>query len=108
MSLPAGDAPSGIERATGEQNGDILTTFSQQSIPMEEMETETELANIPVEARNWPKVTFLWICGISIFLAPVIIVSGMTANHGDGWKLLFFGYPSFSLPHFAGLVALTY
>jgi hypothetical protein len=29
--------------------------------------------------------------GIALFLAPVIIVSGMTASHGDNWKLAFVG-----------------
>jgi uncharacterized membrane protein len=29
--------------------------------------------------------------GVAVFLAPVIIVSGMTASHGDNWKLAFVG-----------------
>jgi hypothetical protein len=28
----------------------------------------------------------------AVFLAPVIIVSGMTAVQGDKWKLMFIGY----------------
>ena len=31
------------------------------------------------------------LCGIAVFLAPVNIVSGMTASHGDNWKLAFVG-----------------
>lgn len=33
----------------------------------------------------------LLLCSIAIFLAPVNIVSGMTASHGDNWKLAFVG-----------------
>jgi hypothetical protein len=32
-----------------------------------------------------------WLCGLAVFLAPVNIVSGMTASHGDNWKLAFVG-----------------
>ena len=40
------------------------------------------------------KVTSMFslpLCGIAVFLAPVNIVSGMTASHGDNWKLAFVG-----------------
>jgi hypothetical protein len=33
----------------------------------------------------------LYLCGIAVFLGPVNIVSGMTASHGDNWKLAFVG-----------------
>jgi len=33
-----------------------------------------------------------WLCGLAVFLAPVNIVSGMTASHGDNWKLAFVGF----------------
>jgi cytosine/uracil/thiamine/allantoin permease len=91
MSLPAGEAPSEIETAGGEQDADIPRTSAQRSISMEQMDIERDLESIPAERRTWSRFMFLWICGISIFLAPVIIVSGMTASHGDGWKQMFFG-----------------
>jgi len=59
------------------------------------MNIEDEVGNIPVGRGNCPRVAFLWICGTSIFLAPVVIVSGMTASHGDDWKRIFFGYSLF-------------
>jgi hypothetical protein len=33
----------------------------------------------------------LVIAGISIFLAPIVIVSGMAASHSDNWKGTFVG-----------------
>jgi hypothetical protein len=91
MSLPEGEAASEIETAAGEQDGDIARDLALRSMSMEEMDIERELENIPAERRTWLRVMFLWICGISIFLSPVVIVSGMTASHGDGWKQMFFG-----------------
>jgi hypothetical protein len=44
------------------------------------------------QAISSQKVTSMFslpLCGIAVFLAPVNIVSGMTASHGDNWKLAF-------------------
>jgi hypothetical protein len=38
--------------------------------------------------RPWCTFSLL-LCGIAVFLAPVNIVSGMTASQGDNWKLSF-------------------
>jgi hypothetical protein len=46
------------------------------------------------QAVSPQKVTSIFslpLCGIAVFLAPVNIVSGMTASHGDNWKLAFVG-----------------
>ncbi len=46
------------------------------------------------QAINPQKVTSMFslpLCSIVVFLAPVNIVSGMTASHGDTWKLAFVG-----------------
>ncbi|KAE9376090.1 hypothetical protein N431DRAFT_454672 [Stipitochalara longipes BDJ] len=45
------------------------------------------------------------LCGIAIFLGPVNIVSGMTASHGDNWKLAFVGR---CLWHVVGCAASLY
>jgi hypothetical protein len=42
-------------------------------------------------AERAPSIFSLPLCGAVIFLAPVNIVSGMTASHGDNWKLAFVG-----------------
>jgi hypothetical protein len=97
ISLMAGEHPSEIGRAADEQDCDIARALPLRLTAMEEVNIETEDSNMPSWRDNCPRVGFLWICGTSIFLAPIVIVSGMTASHGDDWKRIFFGYSYFSL-----------
>jgi hypothetical protein len=99
MSLVAGANLSGIESAADEQDGNIPLRL----VPMN-IET---VDNIPVARSNCSRVAFLWICGTSTFLALIIIVSGMTASHGDDWKRIFFGYSPFLHPRLVRLLVLT-
>ena len=90
MSLTTGGNLCGIEGATNGQDGDIPRASQPRFIPI----NLEPVDDLPVGRRtgNCPRVAFLWICGTSIFLAPMVIVSGMIASHGDDWKRLFFGY----------------
>ena len=44
------------------------------------------------EEERHQSLFLLPLYGIAVFLGPVNIVSGMTASHGDNWKLAFVGY----------------
>jgi hypothetical protein len=44
-----------------------------------------------IRAESRQSIFKLPLCGVAVFLAPVIVVSGMTASHGDNWKLAFLG-----------------
>jgi hypothetical protein len=72
------------------------------SIPMNDMSSRDEERPPPDEefgdnvvngfgTQSRGSVFLLPLCGFAVFLAPVVIVSGMTASHGDNWKLAFIG-----------------
>jgi hypothetical protein len=45
----------------------------------------------PSNHQGYQEWLLLVISGFAIFLAPIVIVSGMAASHGDNWKGAFFG-----------------
>jgi hypothetical protein len=68
---------------------DMSSREMEEPPPPEEEFEDTRTQRIGEER---PRSIFsLPLCGIAIFLAPVSIVSGMTASHGDNWKLTFVG-----------------
>jgi len=60
--------------------------------PPPERQIEHNITARTGEERPAPQsILLLPLCGIAILLGPVNIVSGMTASHGDNWKLAFVG-----------------
>jgi hypothetical protein len=59
-----------------------------------EVHVEAMALDGPFQELQPPRRKRLLICiaGIEIFLAPINMVSGSMANHGEDWKSVFVGY----------------
>jgi hypothetical protein len=71
-----------------------MSDISLRDVESEPTPPNDEPGHNITQAISSQKVTSIFslpLCGIAVFLAPVNIVSGMTASHGDNWKLAFVG-----------------
>jgi hypothetical protein len=71
-----------------------MSDISLRDVESEPPPPNHEPGDNTTQATSPQKVTSMFslpLCGIAVFLAPVNIVSGMTASHGDTWKLTFVG-----------------
>ncbi|PMD22459.1 hypothetical protein NA56DRAFT_88118 [Hyaloscypha hepaticicola] len=72
-----------------------MSDISLRDVESEPPPPNDESGDNITQAIRPQKVTSIFslpLCGIAVFLAPVNIVSGMTASHGDNWKLAFVGF----------------
>jgi hypothetical protein len=88
MSHPLPDLPV-IPSGAGIELSEMPLREMEESPPPEEQSRHDRTRSLRTEGP--PRMCSHSLCGVAIFLALVNIVSGMTASHGDNWKLAFVG-----------------
>jgi hypothetical protein len=80
------------QQANSQSEAGTMATHPQNAAVIM-METEDEAQQIPsLEVMLQLNVWKLLPVYGAIFLAPIIIVLGLTASHGDSWKIMFVVY----------------